>query len=67
MNKDTMEGNWTELKGKVKQKWGKLSDDKLDQVNGKRDQLAGEIQQAYGVSRDEADKQVKDFEETSRH
>lgn len=67
MNKDTMEGNWTELKGKVKQKWGKLTDDKLDQVNGKRDQLSGEIQQAYGVSRDEADKQVKDFEESTRH
>lgn len=66
MNKDTMEGNWTEMKGKVKQKWGKLTDDKLDQVNGKRDQLAGEIQQAYGISRDEADKQVKDFEETTR-
>ncbi len=65
MNKDTFEGNWTELKGKVKQKWGKLTDDKLDQVNGKRDQLAGEIQQAYGVSRDEAEKQVKDFEEES--
>lgn len=67
MNKDTIEGNWGELKGKVKQKWGKLTDDKLDQVNGKRDQLAGEIQQAYGVSRDEADKQVKDFEESSKH
>ncbi len=67
MNKDTFEGNWTELKGKVKEKWGKLTDDKLDQVNGKRDQLAGEIQQAYGISRDEADKQVKDFEESTRN
>lgn len=67
MNKDRMEGNWTELKGKVKQKWGKLTDDRLDQVDGKRQELAGEIQQAYGLSQEEAEKQVSDFEKTSRH
>ena len=62
MNKDTIEGNWKELKGRAKQQWGKLTDDRLDEIAGKRDQLAGEIQQAYGVSRDEAEKQIKDFE-----
>lgn len=62
MNRDIIEGNWKETKGKVKQQWGKLTDDQLDVIDGKRDQLAGEIQKAYGVSRDEAEKQVKDFE-----
>lgn len=66
MNKDIFEGNWKEFKGKVKAQWGKLSDDRLDVVAGRRDQLAGEIQTAYGVSRDEAEKQIKDFEATSR-
>jgi uncharacterized protein YjbJ (UPF0337 family) len=67
MNKDTIEGNWKELKGRVKEQWGKLTDDRLDEIAGKREQLAGEIQQAYGVSRDEADKQIKDFEEITKH
>lgn len=67
MNKDTIEGNWKELKGKVKEQWGKLTDDRLDQIAGKREQLAGEIQQAYGVTRDEADKQIKDFEDATKH
>lgn len=62
MNKDTIEGSWTELKGKAKAHWGKLTDDRLDVLEGKRDQLAGEIQHAYGVSREEAEKQVKEFE-----
>lgn len=67
MNKDTIEGNWNELKGRAKQQWGKLSDDQLDVIAGKRDQLAGEIQHAYGISREEAEKQVKDFEKATKH
>ncbi|MDO3720748.1 CsbD family protein [Marinobacter sp. chi1] len=67
MNKDTIEGNWKELKGKVKEQWGKLTDDRLDEIAGRREQLAGEIQQAYGVTRDEADKQIKDFEQIRRN
>jgi len=66
MNKDTIEGNWKELKGRVKEQWGKLTDDKLDEIGGRRDQLAGEIQQAYGISRQEAEKQLKEFEETAK-
>lgn len=67
MNKDTFAGNWKELKGKVKEQWGKLSDDRLEEIAGKRDQLAGEIQKAYGVSREEAEKQVQEFEKGTRH
>lgn len=63
MNRDTIEGNWKEFKGKIRQHWGKLTDDRLDMIDGKREQLTGEIQQAYGVSKDEAEKQIKDFEE----
>ncbi len=64
MNKDIIEGNWKELKGKVKANWGKLTDDRLDVIAGRRDELRGEIQKAYGVSRDEAEKQIKEFEKS---
>jgi uncharacterized protein YjbJ (UPF0337 family) len=62
MNKDTVEGNWKQLKGKVKEQWGKLTDDDFDVIAGKRDQLLGRIQERHGISRDEAEKQVKDWE-----
>lgn len=62
MNWDIVEGNWNEFKGKVKAQWGKLTDDRLDVIAGKRDQLTGEIQKAYGITMDEAERQVKDFE-----
>lgn len=67
MNKDTMEGNWKELRGRVKKQWGKLTDDRLDEIDGKSDQLAGEIQNTYGVSREEAEKQVKEFEDSTSY
>jgi uncharacterized protein YjbJ (UPF0337 family) len=62
MNKDTIEGNWKQLKGKVKEQWGKLTDDDFDVIAGKRDQLLGRIQERHGVSRDEAETQVKTWE-----
>ncbi|MCO8121432.1 CsbD family protein [Stieleria sp. TO1_6] len=62
MNWDTIEGKWTQAKGQVKEKWGKLTDDELDVIAGKRDQLVGKVQERYGVARDEAEKQVKEFE-----
>jgi uncharacterized protein YjbJ (UPF0337 family) len=62
MNKDTVEGNWKQLKGKVKEQWGKLTDDDFDVIAGKRDQLLGRIQERHGISRDEAEKQVADWE-----
>lgn len=62
MNWDIIEGNWTQFKGVVKVKWGKLTDDRLDVIAGKRDQLVGGIQEAYGITRDQADVQLKAFE-----
>lgn len=58
MDWDRVEGNWKQMKGKVKEKWGQLTDDELDQISGKRDQLEGAIQERYGVAKDEARKQV---------
>jgi uncharacterized protein YjbJ (UPF0337 family) len=63
MNWDTIEGNWMQFKGNVKQQWGKLTDDSLDVIAGKRDQLSGQIQETYGITKDEAEVQVKAFEE----
>lgn len=67
MNKDIIEGNWEELKGIVKEQWGELTDDRLQVIAGRREQLAGEIQQAYGISKEEAEKQVRAFEKAARH
>jgi uncharacterized protein YjbJ (UPF0337 family) len=58
MNQDRMEGNWLQFKGKVKEQWGKLTDDDLDVIAGKRDQLLGRIQERHGLSKEEAEKQV---------
>lgn len=62
MNWDRVEGNWRQFKGKAKEKWGNLTDDVLDRINGKREQLVGKIQESYGIGRDEAERQVKDWE-----
>lgn len=64
MNRDRLEGNWKQLRGKVKEQWGKLTDDQLDLVEGKREQLSGKIQEAYGISKDEAERQLSDWERT---
>ena len=66
MNWDIVEGNWKQFKGKAKEQWGKLTDDDLDVIAGKRDQLAGRVQEAYGVSKDEAEKQIRDFEDRNK-
>ena len=62
MNWDTIEGNWKQLKGNVKVQWGKLTDDQIDIIAGKRDQLAGKIQEQYGITKDEAEKQIEAFQ-----
>ena len=62
MNWDRVEGNWKQFKGSVKEQWGKLTDDQLDQINGRREQLAGKIQESYGIGKDEAEKQLRDWE-----
>ena len=61
MNWDRIEGNWKQLSGKVRQQWGKLTDDDLDVIDGRREQLAGRIQEVYGISKDEADMQIEKF------
>ena len=61
MNWDRIQGNWKQFKGNAKEQWGKLTDDDLDVVAGKRDQLVGRIQERYGVAKDEAERQVKDW------
>jgi len=62
MNWDRIEGNWKQVTGKVKVQWGKLTDDDIDVVAGRRDQLAGKIQERYGIARDEAEKQLSPWE-----
>lgn len=62
MNQDRIEGRWKQLKGKVKEQWGKLTDDDLDVIAGRRDQLLGRIQQRHGLARDEADSQLQAWE-----
>ena len=61
MNWDRIEGSWKQFKGKAKEKWGKLTDDELDEIAGRKEQLAGKLQQAYGISKDEADRQISEF------
>jgi uncharacterized protein YjbJ (UPF0337 family) len=62
MNWQRIEGNWKQLRGKVTEQWGKLTNDDFDVVNGRREQLAGKIQERYGIARDEAERQVSDWE-----
>jgi uncharacterized protein YjbJ (UPF0337 family) len=62
MNEDRMKGNWKQFKGKIQEQWGKLTDDDLDIIAGKRDQLLGRIQERHGITKDEAENQVKDWE-----
>jgi uncharacterized protein YjbJ (UPF0337 family) len=59
---DQIEGNWKQFKGKVKETWGDLTDDELDQIAGKRDVLLGKIQERYGMKKDEAERRLRDFE-----
>jgi uncharacterized protein YjbJ (UPF0337 family) len=63
MNWDQIEGNWLQLKGSVKQQWGKLTDDHLDVIAGKRDSLAGKIQEVYGITKEDAEQQLADWQE----
>jgi uncharacterized protein YjbJ (UPF0337 family) len=62
VNWDTVNGQWKQFRGKAKENWGKLTDDDLDRIEGKRDQLLGAVEQRYGIARDEAEKQVRNFE-----
>lgn len=61
MNWDQIKGDWKQVTGKVKEKWGKLTDDDLTTIAGKRDQLAGLIQQRYGYAKEQAEKELDEF------
>ena len=61
MNWDQVEGKWTQFKGTVREKWGKLTDDDFKAIDGKRERLLGKLQERYGIAQEEADKQIDDF------
>jgi len=61
MNRDTTQGKFTQLKGKIKEQWGKLTDDEIDELEGKSEILAGKLQERYGLNREDAERQVKEF------
>ncbi|MBS8240894.1 CsbD family protein [Marinobacter lipolyticus] len=57
MNEDTLEGNWKQLKGKVREQWGKLTDDDVEEIGGRKDNFIGKIQEKYGLKKEEAEKE----------
>lgn len=67
MNEDRISGNWKQFKGKVKEQWDKLTDDDIDAEEGKRDQLVGRIQESYGCDKDQAEKELKDGEDSTQY
>jgi uncharacterized protein YjbJ (UPF0337 family) len=66
MNWDQLEGKWKQVRGAVKEKWGKLTDDDLQAIGGRRDQLIGKIQERYGLAREEATTRVEEWIKTYR-
>ena len=64
MNWDRIEGQWKQMKGSVKERWGKLTDDDLNVIGGKKDQLVGRLQERYGIAKDEAQTQVDEWNKT---
>ena len=66
MNRDRVSGNWKQISGKVKERWGKLTDDDVAKINGQRDHMVGRVQERYGIAKDEAERQVKLWEDTFR-
>ena len=61
MNSDQLQGKWKQMKGAVKERWGKLTDDDIDVVNGQQEQLIGRIQERYGIAKEDARKQVEEW------
>jgi len=62
MDWDRISGDWTQWKGRVRERWGKLTDDHLDVIAGRRDQLAGRIQEVYGLSQEETERQLNNWQ-----
>jgi len=61
MNRNEMKGNWRQLKGHVQEKWGELTDDDLDEIEGRREILVGKVQERYGKTQAEASEEVDDW------
>ncbi len=61
MNSDQLKGKWKQVKGSVQKQWGKLTGDELDQIDGEREKLVGKLQEKYGMSKEQAEKEVNDF------
>ena len=66
MDWDRIQGNWKQMAGTLKQKWAKLTDDEFAEIGGQRDKLVGKIQERYGIARDEAERQVNEWESSQR-
>ncbi|MDD2239985.1 MAG: CsbD family protein [Kiritimatiellae bacterium] len=63
MNEDRIKGNWKQIRGKVKEQWGKLTDDDLDQIDGQKDQFLGKLQERYGYSKEQAETEIASLEQ----
>jgi uncharacterized protein YjbJ (UPF0337 family) len=61
MNDDILQGKWKQLRGRLKESWGVLTDDELDQIEGRRDRLSGKLQEKYGYSKREAEEEIERF------
>ena len=66
MNNDIFAGDWKQFQGKLLEQWGKLTNDDLDVAAGRRDQIVGKLQERYGLAKDEAERQIKEFEKRHR-
>jgi uncharacterized protein YjbJ (UPF0337 family) len=64
MDWERVAGNWMEFKGRLRERWGELTDDEFNVIGGRREQLVGRLQQVYGISGEEAERQVAEFEES---
>jgi uncharacterized protein YjbJ (UPF0337 family) len=67
MNEDILKGKWNQLKGDVKMRWGDLTDDEVDMIEGRRDKLVGKLQEKYGYTKDRAEREVESFINESGH
>ena len=65
MNSDQVQGKWKQMKGSIKERWGKLTDDDFDVINGQHDQLVGKVQERYGIAKQEAQQQVDEWMRTN--
>lgn len=66
MNWDQIEGNWKQFKGKIREKWGRFTDDELESIAGSKDRLVGALQEKYGVAKEEAERQLREWQDTER-